>query len=198
MNANTGQPYGSETKAFKEWSLAQTKPILTRDEHRIIVGMAESIAAHPVARTIRDTPRQTELSIFWTLDDGTKCKARIDCLQDGTIWDVKTCRDAGYRGFERSVAEYRYHMQAAWYLDGAGRAGLAQRGCRFLWLAVENAPPYQLCVYQCASDLLQIGHDANERALETLAKCDREKTWPTAYAQEVVMMAAPGWMMPSE
>lgn len=200
VNPKTQQPYGSETKAFNEWAVAQTKPILTRDEHRIIVGMADAIAAHPIARTIRDAPRQTELSLFWTLDDGMQCKARVDCLQDGWIWDVKTCRDAGYRGFQHSIAEYRYHMQAAWYLDGVTRAGLLNQSgprCRVLWLAVENAPPYQLAVYQRSLDLLQIGHDANERALDVIRAREKARHWPTAYAQEVVMMNPPPWMAPN-
>lgn len=198
LNPKTQQPYGSATKAFNEWALTQVKPILTREEYRLILGMADAIMAHPVARTIRDAPRRTELSIFWEQDE-LPCKARLDCLQDGTIWDIKTTRDASYRGFERSMTEYRYMIQAAWYMQGAGRCGLADpMKCRYLWLAVENAAPYQLCVYRCSLDLWQVGYDRCEAAIAKYLECQKTKVWPTAFSQEPVLMQAPRWMLPDD
>ena len=195
VNPKTQKPYGSDTIKFQEWALTQTKPILTHEEFRLITGMADAIAAHPVARTIRDEPRQTELSVFWELD-GVPCKARLDCLQENTIWDIKTARDASYRGFERAIADYRYMMQAAWYLDGAGRAGLVKPGCRYLWIAVENAAPYALAVYQASLKLLQVGHDRCEQAVALWRDCEKKRVWPAAYSQDVVKMDAPAWMQP--
>ena len=178
--------------------MQQTKPIITREEYRVILGMADAIAAHPVARTIRDAPRKTELSLFWE-HDGTPCKARLDCLQDGVIWDIKTCRDASYRGFERAVAEYRYHMRAAWYILGAGHCKLLDPlKCKFLWLAVENAAPYQLCVYQCSLDLWQVGYDRCEAAVRAYRECVEKKVFPTAFSAEPVLMQAPRWMVPDD
>jgi exodeoxyribonuclease VIII len=197
VNKKTGKPYGSDTVAFAEWAMGQVKPILTHEEFRLITGMADAIAAHPVARTIRDEPRQTELSVFWQLD-GTPCKARLDCLQPETIWDIKSCHDASYRGFERAIANFAYHMQAAWYLDGAGQAGLVKSGCRYLWIAVENAAPYALAVYQASLELLQVGHDRCEQAVALWRDCEKKKVWPAAYAQEVITMAAPRWMLPQD
>ena len=161
----------------------------------MILGMADSIAAHPVARTIRDEPRKTELSIFWELD-GTPCQARLDCLQDGTIWDIKSCRDASKICFQRSIIEYRYHMQAAWYIDGAYRCGLATPETRYMWIAVKNEPPYQLAVYQCSLDLLSLGHDLCEKVVAMWRECERTGVWPAAYSQEIIQMAAPAWLLP--
>ena len=197
VNPKTGNPYGVETKAFQEWESEQGKPVMSHAQHRALLGMAESIAAHPLARTIRDAPRKTELSLFWELEE-TPCKARIDCLQDGVVWDIKTTRDASYRGFERSISEYRYHMSAAWYLDGARRAGLIGMDCKFLWLAIENVPPYALCVYRAIDELLEVGHILCVEAFDQYVKCEQEKHFPTAYAQEEVLMNAPRWMIPSE
>ena len=197
INPKTGTEYGSDTVAFAKWAATQTKPLMTKDEHRCILGMTEAIAAHPIARTIRDAPRRTELSIFWQLD-GVPCQARLDCTQDGTIWDIKTCNDANPKtgAFMRSVARYGYHQQAAWYLDGAQRCGVVGPRCRYLWLAVENAAPFQLAVYQCSLDLLEVGHLRNEAAVAQIAECRKTNVWPTAYAQEIVMMRAPAWMLP--
>jgi exodeoxyribonuclease VIII len=201
VNPRTNAPYGPETKAYLEWEAAQVRPIITTEEHRLVLGMAESVAAHPVARTIRDGPRQCELSLFWE-QEGIPCKARLDCLQMGErarIWDIKTCRDAGYRGFERAMADYRYHMAAAWYAQGL-QVALAPAVCQvqFLWLAVENTPPYALAVYEACLDLLQVGYDKCAAAVELYKTCSKEKHWPAYYAKEAVLMAAPRWMLPDD
>ena len=196
INKKTGKPYGSDTVAFMDWALAQTKPILTREEHRLIVGMAESIAAHPIARTIRDGPRQTEVSIFWDIA-GMPCKARIDCVQPKQIWDIKTCRDASYRGFQRSIADYCYHLAAAWYLTGWAELDKGSAP-KYLWLAVENSPPYALAVYHASADLLQVGRERCAAAVARYLECKDNKHFPVSYADEPVLMAAPKWMLPDE
>jgi len=195
-NPKTGNPYGSDTKAFLEWAAEQRNPILTREEHRLIVGMADSIAAHPLARTIRDGPRETELSVFWKRD-GQPCKARLDCVQENTIWDIKTCRDAGYRGFERAIADYRYHMAASWYMQGWDALNPGKT-MRYLWLAVENAPPYALAVYEASLDLLQVGFERINAAVETVRTCTQKNHWPVSYCDEEILMQAPRWMLPDE
>jgi hypothetical protein len=194
VNPKTQQPYGSETVAFAKWAAEQQKPILTREEHRLIVGMADAIAAHPLARTIRDAPRKTELSLFWTLDDGTPCKARIDCLQDGVLWDIKTCRCAKRHAFHGAIASYGYHLKAAWYLDGACRCGLLKPDAIVRWLAVENAAPYALAVYRCGPMFLDLGHIAMERALATIGECRKANVWPAAYSQDEIVMEPEKWM----
>ena len=195
VNPKTSQPYGSETKAFSEWALAQTKPILTREEHRLILGMADAIGAHPVARTIRDSPRQTEVSIFWD-NDGVQCKARLDCLQTGVLWDIKSARSAKYRPFHHSIVEYGYALQAAWYMRGAAAVGMPVQ--KFLWIAVENAAPYQIAVYRCSDTFWQFGHDRCDAALETYKQCAAKGVWPTAYAQEEILMEPEKWLLPDE
>lgn len=199
INPKTQKPYGIDSDKYKEWESKQKLPVISSEEHRRLIGMSEAVGAHTLARTIRDKPRKTELSIFWERDDGTKCKARIDCVQDGVIWDLKSTSNAGYRAFERSIADYRYHIQAAWFLEGAGRAGLVDpASSKFLWLAVESTPPYALAVYQAAPDLLQAGWDAAERAVELFKTCETKKDYPTAYAEQAIVMDCPGWMKPQE
>lgn len=196
INERTGKPYGCETKAYLEWEAAQPKPVLPKELHAMLLGMADSIAAHPAARTIRDGPRKTELSLFWDWD-GQPCKARLDCLQPGVIWDIKSCRDASYRGFERSIAEYRYHMQAAFYVLGAGLC-CYNNPVKYYWLAVENSPPYALAVYQASIELLGVGHDHCEQAMARYAECKKVGNFPMSYADEIIQMAAPRWMLPDD
>ncbi len=41
INPRTGSPFGSNTKAFREWSDAQGKPVLTDDQNYLIEQMAQ-------------------------------------------------------------------------------------------------------------------------------------------------------------
>ena len=193
VNPKTNAPYGSETKAFMEWAASQPKPILTREEHRLIVGMADSISAHPLARTIRDGPRKTELSIFWETA-GVPCQARLDCVQPRVIWDIKTCREASYRGFLRAIGQYSYHMAAAWYLEGAKAVGLINGSCRYLWLAVENAAPYNVAVYEASAELLAAGAEQNCAAVARYLECKDKGVFPASYANDAIVMDCPKWL----
>lgn len=64
-----------------------------------------------------------EVSIFWTDEEtGVPCKARLDYLKPLAVVDLKTfeLREFGIdRTIARAVANYRYHIQAAWYLRAA-------------------------------------------------------------------------------
>lgn len=64
-----------------------------------------------------------EVSIFWTDETtGTPCKARLDFLKPVAIIDLKTfeLRDIPPdKAVARAVANYRYHIQASWYLRAA-------------------------------------------------------------------------------
>lgn len=64
-----------------------------------------------------------EASLFWTDEEtGLPCKARCDYLKTRAIVDVKTFSNPMGMPLDtavsRSVANYRYHYQAAMYLDG--------------------------------------------------------------------------------
>jgi exodeoxyribonuclease VIII len=194
-NPTTGSPYGSDSKKYREWLMQQIKPVLTRAQYEKVLGMADAVAADPDARVIRDNPRKTELSVFWE-QDGVPCKCRLDCAQPKLLWDIKSCRDATEFGFMRSIADYRYHLQAAFYLMGACRAGLAEPTTPFQWLCVENTPPFATHVMLVPIDLLGAAHDRVEKLIEQYAACRKSGQFPTLYPKSTP--TTPKWMLPKE
>ena len=101
--------------------------------------------------------------------------------------DLKTTRDAG-PGFERSVRQYRYHVQAAFYGDGMG--GMEERPMVFI--AVETEAPYLVSCNIIGPDSLSAGRDAYRRNLETYAKCVETNTWP-GYPETLQTVNIPDW-----
>ncbi|MBW8380885.1 PD-(D/E)XK nuclease-like domain-containing protein, partial [Salmonella enterica] len=61
----------------------------------------------------------SEVSMFAECPEtGLMLKCRFDRLSDTLAYplDVKSCRDASERGFSNAFGQYKYHIQAAFYL----------------------------------------------------------------------------------
>ena len=132
-----------------------------------------------------------EISAFWELD-GIHCKARPDIIHvSGTIYDLKTCDSAQEEDFQRTILNRRYHVQAAWYLDGITEATGA-RFDQFLFIAIEKKPPYGIGVYVASKAMLDQGRQAYKKDFATYAQCVRENHWPS-YPTEVQPIDLPIW-----
>jgi hypothetical protein len=88
------------------------------DYDRAVIASA-MITKHPeLSQAFRDGI--PEVSIFWTRD-GVRRKARIDYLKLGGLGDLKSITNIKKIEFERacieSIANYRYEIQAAHYLE---------------------------------------------------------------------------------
>lgn len=163
--------------------------LLTSDEHTRIIAIRDAVRAHPLARKLMDRIEAVEVSTFWKDPiSGIECRCRPDAVLDnGMLIDLKTTRDAG-PGFERSVAKYRYHVQAAFYGDGMG--GMESRPMVFI--AVETEAPYLVSCNIIGPDSLSAGRDAYRRNLETYAKCLESGIWP-GYPETLQTLNVPDW-----
>ena len=163
--------------------------LLTSDEHTRITAIRDAVRAHPMARKLMDRIEAVELSMFWKdPQTGVDCRCRPDAvLQNGTLIDLKTTRDAG-PGFERSVRQYRYHVQAAFYGDGMG--GMEERPMVFI--AVETEAPYLVSCNIIGPDSLVAGREAYRRNLDTYAKCVESGIWP-GYSDTIQTVNLPDW-----
>lgn len=127
-----------------------------------------------------------EQSVVWIdSQTGERCKARADWLRDSVIVDVKTTQDARPDAFMRSIANYRYDVQAAHYGRGFERE-------RFAFIAVEKTPPYGVAVYLADDTIRERGQEARIRNLETYGQCRESGEWP-GYPDIVTGISLPAW-----
>ena len=182
------------TKAGKEaWEQFQadhpSHELLTSDEHTRIIQIRDAVYAHPMARKLLDQIDRVEASTFWTdKDTGLECKCRPDAiLKNGLMIDLKTTQDAG-PGFSRSVAKFRYHVQAAYYGDGMG--GMEENAMVFI--AVETTGPNLVACHMVSPDTLMAGRDAYRRNLETYLECFQSGNWP-GYSTGINQIELPHW-----
>ena len=169
---------------------AQGKSVITPEQMNTIVYMCEEVFRHPIASKLL-SGGAAEQSVFWD-ECGTICKCRPDYLKDNYCIDLKTTRSAKPGEFMKSAYNYRYHVQAAWYLRGLEAAGADAR--EFIFIAVEKEPPYAVCVYLAGEDMLSLGADEAEKDLTVYKNCVQTRNW-YAYDEKPTLheLMLPAW-----
>lgn len=187
--------FNPRTKAGKEQMAgiaAAGQTVLKAQWLKDIKGMAASVAAHPKAAALLGAGK-SETSIFWTdPDTGIECRCRPDHIHtSGILVDLKSTLDAAPAAFAKTCANYRYHVQDAFYSEGYYRAtGQWPRG--FVFIAVEKTAPYAVACYSLDDDAKAYGHELFRRDLETLLEAEKSQKW-TAYSQEIETLSLPAW-----
>jgi hypothetical protein len=189
------------TKAGKaEWeaftAAATGRTVLPKADADLVMRMAHSVFSHPAAAMLLALPGKAETTHMWTdAATGLQCKCRPDWLTDDgrLLVDLKTTEDAG-RGFAKSIAQWRYHVQASWYLDGVEQA-TGTRPEQFLFLCVEKKAPYAVAVYAADAEMIAAGAQTAARDLDVLATCKAASAWPS-YSDQIEPISLPPWMRP--
>lgn len=167
------------SSAYKEAAAARgADNVLTRSEADRIDGMAAAVRANKWAVELLAAGRP-EVSVF--ADDpvtGVRCKVRPDFLTaGGVIVDLKTTADASDEGFGKSVANYRYHVQAAYYAD-VYRWATGEGAPPFRFLVVESDLPHGCTIMTLPDDVTEYGRRLYRRDLNLYAACLENNEWP--------------------
>lgn len=184
--------YKANKEAKEAWAATvEGKAIIDADDGERIQAMVSAVRAHPKSAMLRRGVAETPLQ--WTdVDTGVKCKCMPDYYRKSLALavDLKTTEDASPEAFARSVATYRYHVQAAFYMDGLRANELP---CdHFVFVCVEKKPPYAVSVFELDEDAIEAGRRAAAANLQTLAECLATDTWP-GYDQRIVKLSLPKW-----
>ena len=190
------------TKAGKaEWEAFTTaatgRTVLPKADADLVMRMAHSVFTHPAAAMLLALPGKAETTHMWIdAATGLQCKCRPDWLTDDgrLLVDLKTTEDASARGFAKSIAQWRYHVQASWYLDGIEQA-TGTRPEHFLFLCVEKKAPYAVAVYAADAEMIAAGAHTAARDLDVLATCKAANAWP-GYSDQIEPISLPPWMRP--
>lgn len=137
---------------------------------------------------------EAEVSMYWE-DDATSllCRARPDAIRPDlpVLLDLKSTTDARPGPFARRVNEGRYHVQAAYYMDGyACLTGEPVEA--FIFIVFEPAPPYAVRCYELPPRALERGRALYRRDLNRYAECYRDNWWP-AYPDYIETIDLPAW-----
>lgn len=170
------------------------RTVLSAEQWDQLHRMRDAVMAHPAASALlTKVPGKAELSVYWNDPaTGVLCRCRPDWWrEDDVLVDLKTCEDASPEGFAKSMANWRYDVQAPFYLDGVRQAtGRKPRG--FVFVAVEKKAPFAVGVYVLDSESLELGRAQYVADLRTYAECVRTGSWP-GYGDKIQTISMPAW-----
>ena len=168
------------------------KLCLDADVYDKAAAIADAVAKHPAARDLlRDG--QAEVSMLWEAHDGIPCKARFDYYKGDGIIDIKTTQDASPDAFARSIAGFKYHMQAAHYLQGY-REVTGWDADHFTFIAVESEPPYAIGIYRLDDASLMSGRMLMEQAAFAFKRAADPVQWK-GYSRDIQTISVPSWAL---
>lgn len=196
--ASNGAASTKEARAFIADARAAGKTPIKAEEMAVVRTMAKALSDAPEVAGILARDGVAEQSVWWTDErTGVRCRARFDWLtstRDGrpVIVDYKSCINASPRAFARSVVDYGYDMQDAFYSDGLMAALGVDEPPLFVFVAQEKDAPYVAAAHQLSPDFKARGVELAHRARETYAKCLATDTWP-AYGAQIHTLDLPRW-----
>jgi hypothetical protein len=190
------------TKAAKE-AKAQARaegkiPVLAADVE-VVDAMAAKLLEHPVASALLDPEYGLpERSLFVQDEEsgGVWLRAMLDWFPYPAsgrtiLCDYKTTTDVGDpEAFGRTMANFRYHGQAAWYLDIARALDLADDDAAFVFIVQSKQAPYLVSVIEPDAHALRVGREENRAAIELYAECTSTGIWPD-YGSGVALASLP-------
>lgn len=183
-----------EGKQVREWeaSLAASQGVkfVSRADYDAAVSIASAVNTHLGCQHILNGG-QAEIAGLLSDFDGINSRIKPDYLTEHHIVDVKTTTDARSDAFTRSIMNFGYTVQAAFYLDVAAAIDGIKR--RFYWVAVEKDAPYAVAVYEASDAMIEHGRRQYKRAIELYKECAALDIWP-AYSQQVQTLELPNWV----
>jgi exodeoxyribonuclease VIII len=165
--------------------------VLTGTEADAVIGMRESVRLNSTAVELLDAEGYVEIAAFATDPiTGVLVKCKFDkLLKDLRSVDLKTTQDL--RDFAKSVANYRYHVQQAYYSDVfAWATGLQLES--FDFLAVEKDAPNASRLFRLDTPSIDYGRKLYRQALDLYAECLSRNEWPMP-SGETEYITLPSW-----
>lgn len=174
----------------------QNATLISAADFEAALKIQNSCRQHPLAQAIFDEGA-AEQSVFW-IDPETEvlCKCRPDWLMPGAILDVKSAEDASEEKFKTSAYNYRYHLQAAFYMDGMA-AAWGEMPEAFMFLAHEKTAPWASAYYFADGEMIDAGRAEYRKALRLYADCLSSDKWP-GYSQQLQPLGLPRWAKKGE
>ena len=166
---------------WKENGIEMVKP----DDWDLAHGMAESVRKHPKLGRLIDGG-EMEVSAVWI--DPTHqipMKARFDIRKNRLLCDLKSTTIAAEDAWMYQAYRFKYHMQAAIYIDAQLALDPPDEYSWFIFAAVEKYPPFALTVWDVMDTpdsqsytFLQLGRAKYKTLLGRFRYCLGHDDWP--------------------
>ncbi|MGV0595663.1 PD-(D/E)XK nuclease-like domain-containing protein [Mycolicibacterium porcinum] len=181
---------GKPSKSPKSTAMWQQAEAESRARGAVPISTADYEIAQAMAATVRNNDHaagllsqgDAEISGYWH-DPATDARLRwrADWLHPGRnrliIVDYKSTKSAEPHAFWKSVSDYGYHQQDAWYRDGVIACGIDDDPL-FLFIAQEKEYPFEVTVHESKPEDVERARALNRKAIDLWARCRQSGEWP--------------------
>lgn len=142
-------------KAYQEWRAASIPAggfECNQTDFDKVEKIITSLRAHENANRLLEAATNSQLSVFWTDENGHRRKARADGVTSDHWFDLKTT-SSEWRDLKYSFRRFGYDWQAAWYAEAAKVAGFS-RPDHFPFVCVQTYAPYRVKVVTLSQSVI--------------------------------------------
>lgn len=185
------------TKAAQEWrdaQLAAGKIIVTADQ--LTEGRkAAAMLLSTCKRSAEIFEKSKAQVIVAGRIRGANVKGLIDLAPEGEdfLADLKTTSRFSLEGFNRTVADFGYHVQAGLYLAlwNAMFPNDQRNSFKFIWQ--DSQAPYEVAVTELVISDLEQGHAHAMHLIRRVTDAAKANHWPMAFDDKEQMIMRPTW-----
>jgi len=138
-----------------------------------LIDMLDAYLANPETRALLEMEADNELTLVWTdKETGVECKGKLDRYAHSVALpiDFKTTKDASETGFRKSVQDFGYHIQAAFYMSGIKEV-FGEDANGFAFPLIEKTEPFLTNLCALSDEALEAGDYIFRRNLRRYADC---------------------------
>lgn len=196
VDADSWRTNDAKARRAKAWAEGKAPLLKTAIEQAQL--MAGKVHTHPLAAKLLEAG-SPEFSGYWHDDaTGVRLRFRPDWITEPArgrmiCVDYKSAKSADPEQFKKHAADYGYHCQAAWYLDGLREVQISDDAA-FLFIVQEKVAPYLVSIVQLDLEAIEIGRQLNRRAINLYADCYEGNSWP-GYENTVHTVSLPSWVV---
>jgi len=198
-NLRTKADRAAKVELLKQCKV-QGKELATNKMMEEALETAKAVRENPVMADILKRGVAQPVFVWEDPITGILCKCKLDWYDevDGVIYDLKTAADASPFAFSKAVANFGYHIQAAFYSDGV-RA--CKKPVRKFVFGVQEKPdnrntfkadPRLMAFYELNQEDLDAGRDSYTSSLNAINFCRMNNEW-AGYTNQVMPISRPAW-----
>lgn len=177
------------------------KTIISADDIKVVKKIRDSVLNKKTSRVLLNGGI-AEHEIFWIDNEtGVSCKGKLDYFiepcklyPNGVIIDLKTTLNAEQSEFAKTIYNFGYHNQMAFYCNGIKTIYKTEDYPSFIFLPVEKTAPYECGFFEGDRMMLELGLRENSRLLNLYKKCKESNKW-YGYEDKVQTIELPSWVV---
>jgi len=157
--------------------IAGSRELVKSDNLERMEGMRESLLSYTKGGRfpVREIMACSTFEQSYLIDEfnGVSAKCRPDIDNALGLWDLKTCKSASEQACIKAIENFRYDIQAAWYID----VYEAVTGIRkpFYFMFVEKTEPFDCFIMELNEDWIEVGRRDYFKALERIIDYNKTK-----------------------